>query len=225
MSSQAADYFIPGSLPLLTQYVRHCDTADVLAKAINSMAPRLEDDLPLANKLFAMAARESAAIAMLATKLRFAQSARFDNKKRLPTTATRPEALAPARTVSSENMGGMCETYGMRSQPPRPGRFPPAAEVGDRGGRRHEDHRQGARHGRVEAHARSADRCPAGPSAAELHHGRRTGGNANQNILGQGSYGFNWTFNQPTVRWPHARPTRCRRGATTTARRCSSFRA
>ena len=27
---------------------------------------------------------------------------------------------------------------------------------------------------------------------------------ANQNILGQGSYGFNWTFNRPTVRWPNA---------------------
>jgi CubicO group peptidase (beta-lactamase class C family) len=31
-----------------------------------------------------------------------------------------------------------------------------------------------------------------------------TGGNANQNILGQGSYGYNWTFNRPTVRWPSA---------------------
>jgi hypothetical protein len=92
VGSQAADYFIPGSLPLLSQLVRHVDTADVLAKAINSMAPRLEDDLPLANKLMGMAARESAAIAMLSTKLRLAQSARFDNKKRLPTS---PPGLKP----------------------------------------------------------------------------------------------------------------------------------
>ena len=92
VTSQAADYFIPGSLPLLSQLVRHVDTADVLAKAINSMAPRLEDDLPLANKLFAMAARESAAISMLSTKMRLAQSARFDNKKRLPTS---PPGLKP----------------------------------------------------------------------------------------------------------------------------------
>jgi hypothetical protein len=91
VSSQAADYFIPGSLPLLAQLVRHVETADVLAKAINSMAG-LEDDLKLANKLFAMAARESAAIAMLSVKLRLAQSARFDNKKRLP---TQPAGLKP----------------------------------------------------------------------------------------------------------------------------------
>jgi hypothetical protein len=31
-----------------------------------------------------------------------------------------------------------------------------------------------------------------------------TGGDTNQNILGQGSYGYNWTFNQPTRRWPSA---------------------
>jgi hypothetical protein len=90
VSSQAADYFIPGSLPLLTQLVRHVEASDILAKAINSMAG-LEDDLPLADKLLHMAARESAAIAMLSVKLR-AQSARYDSKKRLP---TQPTGLKP----------------------------------------------------------------------------------------------------------------------------------
>ena len=37
---------------------------------------------------------------MLSTKLRLAQSARFDNKKRLPTSATRPEALAAAHPMT-----------------------------------------------------------------------------------------------------------------------------
>ena len=87
----AADFFHLGSLPLLNQLVRHVDTSDMLAKAINSMKDRLEDDLPLANKLFAMAARKLAAIAMLSAKLRLAQSARFDNKKRLPTSFPGPK--------------------------------------------------------------------------------------------------------------------------------------
>jgi hypothetical protein len=44
----------------------------------------------------------------------------------------------------------------------------------------------------------------AGGAIDDYLHVGTTGGDANQNILGQGGYGFNWTFNQPTVRWPHA---------------------
>jgi hypothetical protein len=77
-----ADYFIVGSLPLLAQLVRHCEAAEVLAKALRTVDG--EANLALWGKLTRMACRESAAISMLSVKLRLAPSARFDSKKRIP---------------------------------------------------------------------------------------------------------------------------------------------
>jgi hypothetical protein len=76
------DWLIAGSAPLLTAYVRHVATADLLARAINATDP--DTDLPRYAKLTEMAARESKALCSLSTKLRLAPSNRFDSKKRIP---------------------------------------------------------------------------------------------------------------------------------------------
>jgi hypothetical protein len=90
-----ADYFIAGSWPLLVAYCRHVDTSNVLAGLINAIDPaRLATDEVLARygRLTEMAARETKAIASLSTKLRLAQSNRYDSKKRIATTPAIPWA-------------------------------------------------------------------------------------------------------------------------------------
>ena len=78
------DWLIAGAAPLLTAYVRHVSSADVLARVINGVD--LTKDLDLYDQLTRMACRESAAICALSTKMRLAPSNRFDAKKRLPAT-------------------------------------------------------------------------------------------------------------------------------------------
>jgi hypothetical protein len=78
------DWLIAGAAPLLTAYVRHVSSADVLARVINGVD--LTEDLDLYDQLTRMACRESAAICALSTKMRLAPSNRFDAKKRLPAT-------------------------------------------------------------------------------------------------------------------------------------------
>jgi hypothetical protein len=86
VSQMPPDFFITGSLPLLTAFVRHCTVADVLAKAINATDP--EVDLDRYDQLTRMACRESGMLATLAQKMRLAQSARYESKKRAPVTST-----------------------------------------------------------------------------------------------------------------------------------------
>jgi hypothetical protein len=85
VSEMPPDFFITGSLPLLAAYVRHVSIADLLGKAIN--ATDLEADLDRYDQLTRMACRESGMLATLAQKMRLAQSARYESKKRAPVTS------------------------------------------------------------------------------------------------------------------------------------------
>jgi hypothetical protein len=82
VNQMPSDYFIVGNLPLLKAYVRHCANADLLAKQLSRVDG--EQDLDKWDKLARAAYRETGQIGMLATKLRLAQSSRFDKSKRTP---------------------------------------------------------------------------------------------------------------------------------------------
>jgi hypothetical protein len=85
VNAEPADWFSASTVPLLTQYCRHV----IAAKQIGELKERAtaEMDLPTLDKLLQMQARESAAIAMLATKMRVAQQSTTNhrgNKKPTP---------------------------------------------------------------------------------------------------------------------------------------------
>lgn len=85
VNAEPADWFSPSTVPLLTQYCRHV----VAARQIGELKERAtaEMDLPTLDKLLQMQARESAAIALLATKMRIAQQSTTNhrgNKKPTP---------------------------------------------------------------------------------------------------------------------------------------------
>lgn len=85
VNTEAADWFSPSTAPLLTQYCRHI----VTARQIGELKERATNEMDLAtmDKLLQMQARESAAIAMLATKMRIAQQSMTNhrgNKKPTP---------------------------------------------------------------------------------------------------------------------------------------------
>jgi hypothetical protein len=81
VNEQPADYFRVATLPLLSAYCLHACTLDQLAKLIAETDP--EVDLSRFDQLLRMRKRESAALASLSTKLRLAQSQRFDSRKKL----------------------------------------------------------------------------------------------------------------------------------------------
>jgi hypothetical protein len=87
VSTEPADHFSPSTVPLLTQYCRHT----VSARQIGELKERAmaEMDLATLDKLSQMQARESAAIAMLATKMRIAQQSTIHQRgnKNKPTQA------------------------------------------------------------------------------------------------------------------------------------------
>lgn len=86
VNAEAADWFSASTVPLLTQYCRHV----VSARQIGELRERAaaEMDLPTLDKLLAMQARESAAIAMLATKMRIAQQSTTNHRgNKKPTQA------------------------------------------------------------------------------------------------------------------------------------------
>jgi hypothetical protein len=80
-----ADYFIVGSLPLLTAYVRAVDSANTIARLIRATDP--EQDLLRYNKLCEMASRETKAMCAPAQKMRLAPSAGPDSRKLIPVAA------------------------------------------------------------------------------------------------------------------------------------------
>jgi hypothetical protein len=96
VASMPSAYFDAGSLPLLVAYVRHVDTANVIARLLRETDP--EVDLPTYARLATMAASQSKSIGDLATKLRLAQSNRFDAKKRISAVspAAKPWDKQPA---------------------------------------------------------------------------------------------------------------------------------
>ncbi len=81
MSSEPAGYFKTAALRvLLAHYCRHVETAIVLSREIDSCAPnwlRREDGLARFDKLLALRARETRAVADSATKLRLTNQARY----------------------------------------------------------------------------------------------------------------------------------------------------
>ena len=81
------DYFIVGSLPLLTAYVRAVDAANTIAGLTQATDP--DKDLARYSKLSEMAARETKSMCSLAQKLRLAQSAGPDSRKKIPVSGQR----------------------------------------------------------------------------------------------------------------------------------------
>jgi hypothetical protein len=105
VDAEAADWFRPSQLPMLTQYCRHV----VSSRKIAGMVRALEDEVTKAaeaaetskvsailgamkaiDRLLKMQDRESRAIASLATKMRIAQQSTYDKSKKKPTLAKRP---------------------------------------------------------------------------------------------------------------------------------------
>jgi hypothetical protein len=98
--SQAADWFDPANLPILTQYCRHVVRARHVAEMIErSMGAQEALALEDYDRLLKMQQRESAAISMLATKMRIVQTSTINqrgNKK--PSTQNEPwNFKVPAR--------------------------------------------------------------------------------------------------------------------------------
>jgi hypothetical protein len=71
VATRPADHFDEGSRPLLVEYCRHCDAANAIARLIEQTDP---SDLQVYGKLLGMQVRESAALSMLAAKLRLSPS-------------------------------------------------------------------------------------------------------------------------------------------------------
>jgi inhibitor of KinA sporulation pathway (predicted exonuclease) len=86
-NTESADHFSPSTAPLLAQYCRHV----ISARQIAEIKERAHNDMDLAalDKLLQMQARESAAISMLATKMRVAQQSTTNHRgnKNKPTQA------------------------------------------------------------------------------------------------------------------------------------------
>jgi hypothetical protein len=85
VNAEPADWFTSSTIPLLTQYCRHV----VSARQIGELKERAAKDMDLAmlDKLLQMQARESGALAMLATKMRIAQQSTTNhrgNKNKAP---------------------------------------------------------------------------------------------------------------------------------------------
>ena len=85
MDQMPPDYFIVGSLPLLTACVRAVDSADTIARLMAATDP--EQNLARYAKLGEMAARETKSMCALAQKMRLAPSAGPDSRKRIPVSA------------------------------------------------------------------------------------------------------------------------------------------
>jgi len=86
VNAEPADWFSPSTMPLLTQYCRHT----VEARRIAELKDRAyaKKDFATYNQLIAAQARESGALAMLATKMRLAQQSTVSHRgNKRPSTA------------------------------------------------------------------------------------------------------------------------------------------
>lgn len=91
VSSEAADWFTPATVPLLAQYCRHVVQAKRVAELIERATGDPQLDFRDYDKLLAMQERESRAIASLATKLRVAQQSTTNHRgNRKPSQARKP---------------------------------------------------------------------------------------------------------------------------------------
>lgn len=87
-SAEAADWFTPSTLPLLAQYCRHVIRARHVAEWIEAATGSKDLSIEDYDRLLKMQARESAALAQLATKMRIAQQSTTNHRgnKKAPTT-------------------------------------------------------------------------------------------------------------------------------------------
>lgn len=81
--TKPSDWFGPDTYPLLVEYVRAMDAADVIADALNGFQAEWMSD-PAGLKRFEQLARlqdaKSATLARLATKMRLSQQSRYTEK-------------------------------------------------------------------------------------------------------------------------------------------------
>jgi hypothetical protein len=90
-SSQAADWFDPSNLPLLTQYCRHVIRARHLGEWIERASSSPDLAIEDYDRLLKMQQRESGAIAMLATKMRISQQSTTNHRgNKKPSQARKP---------------------------------------------------------------------------------------------------------------------------------------
>lgn len=92
VNTEAADWFNPSTVPLLTQYCRHVVQARRIAELIER-ATGEADQLSIGDydRLLKLQERESRAIASLATKMRISQQATTNHRgNKKPTQARKP---------------------------------------------------------------------------------------------------------------------------------------
>lgn len=89
VSSVAADWFTRGTTPLLSQYCRHAVQARRLAELIEKATSDPELEIKDYDRLLKMQQRESAAISMLATKMRISQQSTTNHRGNKNTQAGR----------------------------------------------------------------------------------------------------------------------------------------
>jgi hypothetical protein len=84
LNSKPAEWFKDEHVPILMQYVRHVETADILSRAIDAFdTARLGDDEGLRQyeKLTSMRSREAGVIHNLARSMRLTQLAIYQSTK------------------------------------------------------------------------------------------------------------------------------------------------
>ncbi len=78
--SEAADWFTPATVPLLAQYCRHVVRARHVAEWIEAATSSKDLSIEDYDRLLKMQARESAALAQLATKMRISQQSTTNHR-------------------------------------------------------------------------------------------------------------------------------------------------
>lgn len=96
VATKPADWFGPDTYPLLVEYIRATEQADLLAKELEEFDPewlRDEDGLERYEKMNRLVDAKSTSMARLATKMRLSQQSRYD---------ARPAARAAARAGGAD---------------------------------------------------------------------------------------------------------------------------
>lgn len=88
-ASESADWFTPGTLPLLKQYCRHVVRARHLAEWIERAQTKKNFELADYDRLLKMQQRETAAMCSVATKMRITQQSTTNHRGNKKTSASR----------------------------------------------------------------------------------------------------------------------------------------
>lgn len=100
VNSKPAEWFGPEHVPLLVEYVRHVETANLLTKQIEGFDPAWmgdDDGIKRYDRLTKMRSRESAVIHQLARSMRLTQQAQYRADK-AATLAARGGGRKPWQT-------------------------------------------------------------------------------------------------------------------------------